>query len=404
MRAPRGTTLTLRTLAALAAGTTLLSLAAVPAAASPGATPTDATARLMARQRVLVAGANTIRWAVERTAAPGYGSIELASDQVIVHWKGLPPAPVADAIDSARRTVDVRVVPAAHSHAELRAAGLRLAADIDRAVARADYDIRIAPDGSGLTLATDAPELLGDPGLLATGVPVRHERAGAHVPLATRENDIAPWSGGARTRNWSPALGMVVTCTSGFGVTSGAGYHYLLTAAHCMTPPDAVYDGNSDWIGTADRENWQHDVILVRAYGTTSGRIFDGGVNSNWGKGVSGWDWAYQGQWLCDSGATTGVHCGIQITNLSVRTCSTNPDSDGDYNCYNDLVSATRRDGGTVGDHGDSGGPVFSLDGSFVRAIGVISGRDSSRQNVLFFQDFGTAWRDFGVNPVTSGW
>ena len=49
---------------------------------------------------------------------------------------------------------------------------------------------------------------------------------------------------------------------------------------------------------------------------------------------------------------------------------------------------------------GDSGGPVFSLAShNRVTAKGIISG---SGENLMVFQDFGTASRDFGINVLTN--
>ena len=73
-------------------------------------------------------------------------------------------------------------------------------------------------------------------------------------------------------------------------------------------------------------------------------------------------------------------------------------DSDNDYVCATDLILA-RTTRNPAAAYGDSGGPVFALDGSRVRAVGTITGSVGAN---LYFQDFGTAWRDFGITPMTS--
>ena len=63
------------------------------------------------------------------------------------------------------------------------------------------------------------------------------------------------------------------------------------------------------------------------------------------------------------------------------------------------MIQAWKRDGGVAGRPGDSGGPVFSLNGDRVVAKGTITGGDLG--SMLLFQDFGTAYSVWGVTPLT---
>jgi streptogrisin D len=181
-------------------------------------------------------------------------------------------------------------------------------------------------------------------------------------------------------------------------VQNGAGQYFVLTAAHCITTGDVVATWAGRDMGHAGAENWRHDVILINAFG--GHRIFDGGVGTGeFTKAVAYWDWVYPWEWLCSSGSVSGVVCNIrQGESFTYSYCLT--DSDGDWICLNDLLLAVRSDGRQGSIPGDSGGPVFSLDGPRVVAKGIISGYLGS---ALVHQDFGTAWRDFGITPRT-GW
>jgi hypothetical protein len=250
--------------------------------------------------------------------------------------------------------------------------------------------VEVPADGTGLILAADGAVATTD--LPSTGVPIRIVQR-PRMQLLSRLADTAPFWGGARIVNADNGAG----CSSGFAVTSG-GVNYLLTAGHCGRPGGGWYNGDrSRFIGTATRENVAHDLLLVPT--SAAGRIYDGGVGvGEFSKGVVGWDWAIPGEYVCQSGSVSGAVCGIRNTNSFQYTlCDTDPY--GNYECYSDLILAQKTDGGLAARHGDSGGPVFTLSGtSNVVAKGTITGGGGSW---LVYQDFGTAWRDFGIVPLT---
>jgi streptogrisin D len=96
-------------------------------------------------------------------------------------------------------------------------------------------------------------------------------------------------------------------------------------------------------------------------------------------------------------GVLLGHHqwCAMQPSNSSnfVGNICDN-DVYGNWECWQDLVVAN----GTPSQDGDSGGPVFTLDGTnSVTAKGTVTGSGSG---FTAYQDFGTAWMDFNVRPV----
>ena len=78
------------------------------------------------------------------------------------------------------------------------------------------------------------------------------------------------------------------------------------------------------------------------------------------------------------------------------------PDSDGDwgYTIYG-LIETVQIDGQVAALQGDSGGPVFTLDGAGVRAKGITSSSGTS-SNVFYFQDWATVLSRFAAYPNTS--
>jgi hypothetical protein len=333
---------------------------------------------------------------VERGNAQGYAGIGLGANEVIVWWKGSPPEAVAQTITKARKIVPVRVVPAAHTRAELEAAAGQIERYLRSNTNSPYHSVDIAYDGSGLQVNTETPQqksarLPADmrlPDGIRASIAVK-----ARPKLTGRLNDFAPYWGGGRIQNNDNGS----FCTAGFAVTAN-GSNYMLTAGHCGRPGGGWNNGNDTlFFGTGAREHVPHDLLLISS--RVSGRIWDGGVGSGeFTKGVAGWDWTWPGEYLCTSGSVSGVICD-QVVSNSFTFAFCGWDAYGRYECYNDLVVANQKDGRVAGRPGDSGGPVFSLAGSGrVTAKGTITGGIGT--SGLIFQDFGTAWRDFGVTPI----
>lgn len=178
-------------------------------------------------------------------------------------------------------------------------------------------------------------------------------------------------------------------CTSGFAVTVPAwgGRTALLTAAHCATwragQGDWFHDGADELIGRASvNEDWDKDIMLIDASGWYW--MWDGSPTTTNHKTVHSWGYAVGNESVCQSGATSGTRCSLQ-TDSNFNYSYQLTDSDGDTFTVHGMVMACRTSGSApAGQPGDSGAPVFTLDGDGVRAKGVLSGGDDS---CILFQD-----------------
>lgn len=354
----------------------------------------------MYKQAPLSRAAHLIRDEVHRSKAQGFTSLRVQDDAVVLRWKGAIPANIRKSIQEAWKFADVRVEPWKYSRADLQKAARKLAAHFES-------DPNPTPLLHGvLVVADEYIRVLSKPGVEVTAslkqslpmvdVPVEFV---SHEPaeFTTRENDSAPWWGGAKIISERGGY-FRGGCTSGFGVTNGY-TEYMLTAAHCATAPDSVRDPTWEYMGLVSREDWRLDILLV---GTNVGnRIYDGRIGDYFTKPVSGWNWVTADERLCSSGAVTGVVCDLTVINIWASTlylC----DSDGDCYWVRDLVVAQRPNGNPGSRKGDSGGPVFiPLSNGSVVAKGTITGVSG---DLLLFQDFGTTRYTFGVWPQTVPW
>ncbi|WP_146231908.1 chymotrypsin family serine protease [Lentzea atacamensis] len=327
----------------------------------------------------------------------GYMSAVVEDDRLVLWWKGDLPAPVRVAVESARRIAPIEIRSAKYSRAELDAAADEL---VKVTAAAGIHSVAIRADGSGITVSKVPGS--GPAALTDFGVPV--DTKYEEMPKFTsRQNDSAPWWGGT----WAINAKGSGECSIGFPVTNASAGQWIITAAHCATPPDLMRDGAREDIGRASIENWQHDILLVNAsvMGAGQGYINTGGATDGTSVRIGGWQDSLPGEYYCQSGANsgsqTGAHvCGLRVEpNFMRELCDV--DSDGDRFCATDLVAARNDSGGLAVRFADSGGPVYGLT-TDNRAIarGVISGGGDNLR-VMYFQDWRTIWDDFRVWPVT---
>lgn len=394
----------------------VLTVGSVPASGSDGTADTAGTAAStaaasdeardrMAAQAPLSAAAGDIQDVVDRGHDTGYAGIGLEDDGVVVWWQGTPPAAVRRAVREARRDVDVRVVAAAHSRAELEAAAQELADHIAAHPEQGYHGVEIAYDGSGLVLdaapSTSRRSVVnGLPAEVASAtdvpasVPVRVQEKEPLVPTG-RLNDVAPFYGGARINNNDNTA----ACTAGWPVRIGS-TEYMLTAGHCGRPGGGWNNGDDTaFIGTATHEHVAHDLLLVQT--NVANRMWDGPIGAGeFTKTVVGSDHTFPGEWVCASGSVSGARCDYVVTSTFAFSVDGALDVYGNPETWNDLVLADYCCG-AAGIPGDSGGPVFGLSGSdAVIAKGTITGFWGGGSQ-LIFQDFITAQNDFGIVPVT---
>lgn len=350
------------------------------------------------------------------TQVPGSGfvSIAFAADGLILHWKGNVPASVLAVVRAARPDGVVRVRSARFSMAELDGAIARIESAARKAGAVADIQsIGARGDGSGIVVERmpadtfrrvqargarlgRASVVRAEDAVDAARVttPVEIRTAGELAVAQSRIDDVSPFNGGVRFRNFDAHQ----ECTTGFGVVRG-GQTYLLSAAHCASYPDSLYDGEIGQpsfspMNTVYQEDWDKDIMLINARGFY--RMFDGSPTTSNYKLVRGWGYRATGELLCHSGATSGTVCGLRTTDI-VNGSYRVTDSDGDTFYVHGMNTAVQVNGMTAARGGDSGGPVFSLLGSGVRAKGVVSGSSGS---TLIFQDWGEVIRVFNAYPV----
>jgi hypothetical protein len=386
-----------RWLAAAAAAVTVTALGITPAdaALSPGGTVAGAATAVLApadlqrieRQRPLVAAASAVRWEIERRDYDGYAGISLGESDVDLWWKGPLPAAMRRVVVQASRSAPVRVRPAAYSMAELRAAAGHVRANWPAGGDELQA-IKMKADGSGLIVSVPPAARRGaavpTTAVPQIGVPVT-VIGEAGLEQTSRDDDRAPWKGGATIVN--ATRGSV--CTSGFGVRNGTA-NYILTAGHCAQVGDRFQDAKGEFIGNVGPRHQDHDVELVPT-SSVDGYVYIGGRNDNVVAPVEGWGWTFVGEYLCQSGVSTSGELGRPVCNLKVLFY---------YADREDLVEAEQAEGQIAVRSGDSGGPIYS-----VAASGKLVAKGTSTRGAgarLGFQDYGTAWRDFGgITPAT---
>ncbi|GAA2368669.1 hypothetical protein Cme02nite_73350 [Catellatospora methionotrophica] len=368
----------------------------------------------MRRQEALNPAVDLLYDEIGRLSASGFTSMSFEDGGLSVYWRGDVPAVIQAAVRAAAKFGTVRTRPARYSKAELDAAITRVSAatglgsDIQSVFAR--------PDGSGLevqrmpatamaarqaALGGRAPKRVES--ILATmglDVPVAVTVATAGVTRAacagacTRENDQAAWNGGTHLRIPLSAT-RVNNCTSGFGVRKGS-QTYLITASHCANPSNKFYDAAGEFIGGVYDDDWGYDLMLINARGY--GRIFDGAPGTSYSKPVRSAGNPVSHEYLCQSGYRSGTVCDIETLGSwgNLWGC----DSDGDCFYTYDMYWAVQVDGLPSCQGGDSGAPVFSLDGTGVRVKGVTVAKGGDNGELFFYQDWPTITSTFGVTPV----
>ncbi|MBB5872677.1 hypothetical protein F4553_006111 [Allocatelliglobosispora scoriae] len=297
------------------------------------------------------------------------GGVELVVKKKTLNlwWKGDPPAEIRAEIErqQAEHGIQIKLATSAYSQRELVEITHGLVDRFPKGLTRIGPKV----DGSGLTAAVlDGYEL--DRELVPVPVEVVHEPV---LTPTSRGNDSAPWWAGGVTRGAFPNAG---TCSTGFAIaryflwwetTRG-----ILTAEHCGFGGGLGFnDGAGQRIGQAEPAPARRlsDSLFIT---TNSGaRTFDGGVGvGEFSKPVVGAVGNFPGQFVCTSGAATGVHCNIRTDLINQLVLN------GGFFFVESVAIATQINGVVATGVGDSGGPVFTLaaDPSKVRAAGMMTG------------------------------
>ncbi len=362
----------------------------------------------------------------ETSPDDGFAGLAFEGNGITLYWKGQLTDRMTSAIRTGRKSASVKVVAATYSLAELHAAAESIEAD--PSVEVSDLQLISYPyDGSHLEVRTMPAasvraleakrQSAGQPPLRSivdivkqakVAVPVVYAQATDPVTLdSSRVSDSPPWNGGDRFETWgSTSLDAKAICTTGFGVHSADHSHsWVLTAGHCASMGDELYQGK--WgsgsffdMGPVAKDVWQYDLLLDNAAGWY--KIFDGSPTTSTTKVVHSWGYWIANELVCQSGITSGTVCGIkQSYSSDARVDCSHRDSDGDCGyIVKGLIFCTQINGTTAVQPGDSGGPVFTLDGDGVRAKGIT---DGSSGGEFAFQDWADVIREFNVYPNTTG-
>ncbi|MFD4397278.1 hypothetical protein [Kitasatospora sp. NPDC058478] len=399
---PRRTALAAATLA-------LLTTAALPAGAVPGEPSPLVGRELLQRQEVLDRLADEITAAVpenQRASIPGYAGLTVDPERgrLTVYWHGTVPERVARLVAHPPAGISARVRSAPYALARLRAARDRLVAAAAVGEPGTEWtSVAPAPDGTGLSV-TYAPAA-GAAAVRTPGGTAERDRVAARaaelaeLPVAavpavtpqatvTRHSDASPWSAAAELT--TPRNGF---CSSGFGGWRGK-TAVLLTAAHCGTS-GTYKTGTGNTIGKAsDSDSGLDTTVITLDHGTPSGQFFYGAWNNGQGerRRAVGAGRNNVGDLVCSSGAMTGAHCALKVTQTDYATSI-----DGVWRT--DLDNAARTDDHTITvAQGDSGGVVVASisGGDDMQARGIISaggghtvackwGTDTAASNVTCF-------------------
>lgn len=235
------------------------------------------------------------------------------------------------------------------------------------------HSVSLRPDGAGLDVSVTAaePSAAGSHAL-STASPVdvaavrRRLAALTSVDIlsveisqppapTSRQNDFSPWQGGAAIR-----IGSGGYCSDAFAVRrASTGKRYLLTAGHCMpNGGGSSYDGAGDVMGSGASSEilYNRDSLLVGLSSNNNiGRVYDGPYDEQtYYKNIIGANFSYNGDYVCTSGANSGVHCNIKVINdnttATVNGYTVSP-----------IVIGSQVNGSVSHVGGDSGGPVFAV-------------------------------------------
>ncbi|MFI6098882.1 hypothetical protein ACIA8G_25285 [Lentzea sp. NPDC051213] len=352
--------------------------------ASPGITD-KATLELMKKQHEIGKVADRIEEARPETDATGLSGfyVDAKQNRLKVYWKGDVSKAALQAIEQAQaKGVTVEVIPAPYTRAHLRAEVKRLG-EVNMTGARVDGPSLVSAalkyDGTGIVLGvsgmsanvTTADARNAIPGIASA---VETEVVPDEMAADTsRWDDIRPFYGGGYIERRVNGT-FAGSCTSGFAAQAG-GLTFMATAAHCGTGDH--FTGAGTYIGaTAGAVDVAHDTQLIVT--ESAPLIFDGGSIWNerpqFTKTVSGASGTRTGEYVCVSGALSGAACPILVeqTGVSYRSQS---------GLKIDMVRGGRETipRRAAAGNGDSGAPVFSLDGD---ARVVIRGVQTAGTNV----------------------
>jgi streptogrisin D len=372
------------------------------------------TLAIMRKQEALHPAVEILQRAI-RESSSGYAGLALEGEGITLYWKGDLPSDVTRAMRSAQKIGPIKVRSARFSRAELELQAERISS-----VGRTDIQSIFVPgDGSGLSIEKMPPDEAGWAALkspvttaeqavasVPSNIPVKIATAHTSVELTacaggvcSRLDDESAWNSGTFIARNGTYL-----CSTGFGVNvlSQPGLHHILTAAHCGSAGDYFIDFTGELVGSMGLDDWDRDVGTIQANGWYW--MWDGPSTTTFHKTVHSWWYPADGELVCQSGYH-GTVCNMQ-TQSGATYAVTGCDSDGDCYTMHAFKKVVKLDAGDVAVRGDSGGPVFTLDGDGVRAKGLVTARTKSSASapyydIMYYQDMVDIRDRNGLEPRT---
>jgi hypothetical protein len=387
-----------KSVALLATVTILVSLAAAPAPAAGfgGSIATQVSAEdravMMEQAPYMDLDERVRQVASAQATSPLAGTrIDRAGRTLYVYWVGVAPPELTAIQKSATQLgITVKVVSAAFSRQALEAASYDLTRIAESTKAR--LSVTIHNDGSGLTVhqagllaaaqersistAVQSQVLDAADGIRArSGIPITLADEDSQEPSPqTRTDDRSPHWAGARTAT------AYRSCTSGFSMyaTGNTALRFMMTAAHCSAFKDGVVVGNgvgvqmglSNFIAQLfDAGPARYDLGVIHLLGSNQGRVYhnETTLDGFYVRGVASGIPA--GGNYCVSAVALGYRCNLLSGNQrTLCGLSWVPFS----RCIT-VIDWQSTDGQDVTCDGDSGGPIFYINGPGAIAAGVVS-------------------------------
>ncbi|MFF8848082.1 S1 family peptidase [Streptomyces sp. NPDC015127] len=279
-----------------------------------------------------------------RAGGHGYGSAVVSAEnrQIELYWKGSPPKNISSILEKAPRNLSVKILPASYSMTEMQRAAHQMASQPSVGKSRI---VRAYPkaDASGLQVAVagDRHEIQKLQAVRNTRIPISYSAETAFTPASDRQNDSAPYKGGAAW--YSGGL-----CSTGFGVTV-SGKPMMLSAAHCSVMGGNVRFGSlsNPVVGTVVQQAPSLDLALLDVASTP--RIYRHMPVSPWSSPVRATTGTHVGDVICTGGSKSGENCNIKVLAVEIS-------EDG----LDHMAAAHHIQDKTAVARGDSGGPVFT--------------------------------------------
>ncbi len=406
----------MRRIAKISAGTALgmtaaltIGLSAAGAAAAGPIALGANSARVNYGQLAANAVAQRLQAAMRAGHLAGFSGIEVNASPthpgVTVYWHGQVPARLSElaaTVSTARAThvaagVTVRFRPAPYTRAQL--VGLMsVINDSPRFLRSGISSMGFFPRATGFWINVDARADLARARLLVgrTAIAVHYRVSpGAELSVHGRYKDEPPFLGGDFIETKVGAA-KAYTCSSGFPMhfanKKGAPW-FMLTAGHCIWHSKLAeqrfwIEGNKKHVGltfTLFGNDDTSSLLMSRPYAAPGAggahHIYIGSTSRTSTRGqkaaeVIGAMAMKAGDVVSTSGAFSGQCNGIKVKTLDWEWMGSTVDGTG-YRVFGAL--ALQEHHRNAAGHGDSGGPVFVQGKGGVKAVGIISATDSTK-------------------------